>query len=94
LKHVQKHYNIPLEMRVFLMMGINSMIVLLISVICTHSSARPLPVSLGLTDCLSVSKAIKLFIKAQCDLDLEICMTTDSVQNSFPSGEYFIILIS
>lgn len=70
------------------------MVVLLISVICTHSRARPLPVSSGLTGCLSVSKARKLFIKIQCNLDLEVCMTADSVQNSFPSGENFIILIS
>lgn len=70
------------------------MVVLLISVICTHSGGRPLPVSSGLTDCLSVSKARKLFIKAQCNLDLEVCMTTGNAQNSFPSDENFIILIS
>lgn len=71
------------------MIGINRIVVLLISVICTHSRARPLPVSSGLMDCLSVSKARNLFIKAHCNLDLEVCMTTDSVQNSLPSGENF-----
>lgn len=55
--------------------------VLPISVICTHSRARPILVSSGLMDCLSVSKARRLFIKAQCNLDLEVCMATDSVQN-------------
>lgn len=69
------------------------MVVLLISVFCSHSRARPLHFSPVLMVCLSVSKARTFFIKAQCNLDLETCVTTDSVQNSFPSAENFIMLI-
>lgn len=69
------------------------MVVLLISVFCSHSRARPLHFSPVLMVCLSVSKARTFFVKAQCNLDLETCVTTDSVQNSFPSAENFIILI-
>lgn len=57
------------------------MVVLLISVFCNHSRARPLPFSPMLMVCFSVSKARNFFIKAQCNLDLETCVTTDSVQN-------------